>query len=93
MYRNCQEEPSTAAALRLGRPDPTEPAALCSECGEELFYGDRAYTWLGEHGSEELVCADCLEELFSSLSLEEKAVLTGSARVIVSKRRYSDRCY
>lgn len=92
MYRNCHEEPSITAALRLGRADMTEPVALCRECGEELFYGDRAYTWLNKQGIEELICADCLEELFSCLSLEEKAALTGSARVIVSKRRYLHRC-
>lgn len=53
---------------------PEEPHFIrCFECQSEIYDGEIGYWW-----DEEIICADCLEDHWSELTLPEKAKLLGA---------------
>lgn len=77
-------------ANRIYDPDPMNaPFILCSECSGECYESGVMYTWAKRRQGnwvDVLVCPSCLEELFDELTIDEKAKLVGSRKVVLGAR-------
>ncbi len=73
LYIDTKEAPMAITHPEPPVDAPDDGRFVTAGCGHEVFEGEELYDW----DDGQTLCADCLDERFSELSLNERAELLG----------------